>query len=121
MHVAPLDQQHLQTHDLFTNDAQWLEAQRDEDDVFDDLLLKHGWAGLVQLRSPGLLANGGGDGEEEGEGVVGIRGGGREARVASAAVEAVEAFYLRRMFAAGRFGRRTLASAIREAVSFFFV
>ena len=97
---------------------QWLGVQREEDGVFDEVLFKHGWAGLVQLRSPGLLARGGGGvgvgGDEEDP----MGGMGGEARVASAAVEAVEGFYLRRMFASGRFGRRSLASAIREAVRF---
>ncbi|CAN0039916.1 unnamed protein product [Pylaiella littoralis] len=82
---------------------EWLGAQEEEDGVFDDLFqTKGGWAGLVSLRCP--------PNPVAGEGA----GGGRA--VAFAAVELMESFYLRRMFAAGRFGRRALASAIREAL-----
>lgn len=99
---------------------QWLGVQRVEDGVFDELLFKHGWTGLVQLRSPGLLARGSGGGGVGGEEEEAMAGMGGEARVASAAVEAMEGFYMRRMFASGRFGRRSLASAIREAVRVLF-
>ncbi|CAM9806158.1 unnamed protein product, partial [Ectocarpus sp. 4 AP-2014] len=88
------DSVHHQTID------EWLGSQQEEDAVFDELFRgKGGWPGLVALRCP---PQGGG-------------GGGTRA-VAFASVELMESFYLRRMFTAGRFGRRVLASAIREAV-----
>eukprot|EP00903_Cladosiphon_okamuranus_P013430 g12510.t1 len=76
---------------------QWLGREAEEDGVFDDLFrTRGGWAGLVSLRYP-------------------RRAGGARA-VAFAAVELMESFYLRRMFTGGRFGRRALSSAIREAL-----
>lgn len=83
---------------------QWLGREAEEDGVFDDLFQSRGgWAGLVSLRCPPKAGGG--------------AGGARA--VAFAAVELMESFYLRRMFTPGRFGRRALASAIREAVGFF--
>eukprot|EP00752_Nemacystus_decipiens_P008562 g7648.t1 len=83
---------------------EWLGREEEEDGVFDDLLrTKGGWAGLVSLRSPPQEV-------QAGQGAGGARA------VTFAAVELMESFYLRRMFSAGRFGRRALASAIREAL-----
>ena len=79
--------------------AQWLGREAEEDGVLDDLFrTRGGWARLVSLRCPPQVQAGG------------------ATAVAFAAVELMESFYLRRMFTAGRFGRRALASAIREAV-----
>lgn len=84
--------------------VQWLGSQQEEDAVLDELFRsKGGWPGLVALRCP-----------PQGGGGIGTRA------VAFASVELMESFYLRRMFTAGRFGRRALASAIREAVRFSF-
>lgn len=84
--------------------VQWLGSQQEEDAALDELFRnKGGWPGLVSLRCP-----------PQG----GVERGTRA--VAFAAVELMESFYLRRMFTAGRFGRRALASAIREAVRVFF-